>query len=711
MKPQELEIPKDKDYALRSQTPEEIEKNYNREIPEYQIKLKLAEKAKKTLEEQVFMEFEALKQERADLKLESKWKERDNQYDGKLAANDTLEFNFDVRESKVKVDAITRAIMEAMFPDGDQVIDVTPRPETARKDGFEVAQRQSQFLDYAIDEEIKPFEDYTKIARSSVMKFVGIGKLVWSYKQETRRREECYLGKYSIIDYDGNGQPITDHEGLRAFLSSYPDAMERYTGYVQRLLDGKDVNIVAKYKEAVDNNPEIKYIKVEDFYVSNKTKGNKGLRTAHCIVERMPYSYWELKDLEKSGEFENVDAVFFDKQSDANGEVSDDIKTAHYDIIEVTTYFKVNDSDKEETKIKCWFGEKNKCLLSVELYPYYAIDCEYIGHYVTTNDKGFYGDAESVMYDLRDTHLSTNALLNILLQGLLYRNTVTPITTEGSEVEQMFIDHKFRSGQPIVLDEFTDDVRKGIDFVQFPVMDMNGGLAMAEKMRRIGSDVTRVSDLTTGGESKLDPDAPASKTIALLQQSGMGIKDYIKHFVQSFNIFATNLLQLYYQMSTEDRMYRIRQKSKQVTGKDIFSSIRRDELIVKTNVQSRAAGFAFDKVSEKNEASVAYQIVKNDTYAMQLPQMQYKALKVLLKTFGSQWKTISDVDLPGPEEFDAQMMNVAVQAVQKLMQAAQQQAQVTGVAPDPKKVFASAPEAIKKAQMVAMNPQLAEEAE
>jgi len=128
-------------------------------------------------------------------------------------------------------------------------------------------------------------------------------------------------------------------------------------------------------------------------------------------------------------------------------------------------------------------------------------------------------------------------------------------------------------------------------------------------------------------------------------------------------------------------------------------------------VQSRAAAFAFDKVMEKKEGFAVYQLLMGNPYAMRQPKLLYKALKTLLSTFGGRWRTIGEADLISPEEFDAQQQQVAMQAVMALFQQAQQQAQITGVKPDPREVMKAAPGAVTEAQMTNFNPSLGQEAE
>lgn len=669
----------DEDYHIRRQTPEERERlDTTEEIPEYRISLKLSETQKEELIDQVFLEFEALKRERDEIGIEKKWQELDNQYDGQLADNKLLPFNLHVQQSKIKSDTVVRTIAQA-FLESDPIVDITPRPDMGRKNGYEIAKKQSEFIDYVVDEEVKPESSLVKIARSAFNKFVGIGKLCWSYRREKRKREETYEGENKPVAVSGQ-QIITDNEGLRQFLAVYPDAMQTHQSLIKQLLEEKTIHIVVEYRDVVENNAELKHIKIENFYVKNSTDYWNGLRTAHCVVERESYTYWELKKKEDNNEFENIEALFNKDNKEEQEGQSDDYKTVDYDVLEVTTYYKLKGD--EEVKIKAWFGEDKKAFLGAILYPYYSYDIDYVPYYVKLNEDGFYGGGKSALADLKDSNIAQDALLNLLLTGTLVRNTMTPIVEAGSEAESLLSEHKFQFGKPIPVDGLTDDVNKAIGFVQWPTFDLNSSMMLIEFLQKIDADVTRVSDLQASGQSSmLDPQAPAAKTIALLQQSGIGIKDYIRTFLPSFNITCTMLLQLYYQMSQEGKKYKIRRKTESVTGEDVFGQISRDEMMAKTTVQARASAFVFDKAAEKQEAMAGYQIVSSNPYLMQQPKIQYESIKILLQSLGGRWGNLAD-KMPSPEEFDQQQTQIATQAMQTLVQQAAQYQQTTGVAPE-----------------------------
>jgi len=195
------------------------------------------------------------------------------------------------------------------FLDSEPLVDVSPRPESFRQGMETVAERQTEFIDFAIDEEVKPEKDINLINKSAVRKFVGIGKLEWRYEKERRKREEIYEGKNEIKGLDQNNQPIIENKALKEFMSNYPDAKERYPQYLKRIAIGKKVSLVVDYFDIIDNSPKLNFIPIENFYVRNSCNYNQGLRFTHLIVERQKLTWWELKKKESNDEFENVDEL------------------------------------------------------------------------------------------------------------------------------------------------------------------------------------------------------------------------------------------------------------------------------------------------------------------------------------------------------------------------------------------------------------------
>lgn len=714
----------DGQYALRSQDKKEIKRNETiDDIPKYRVRIKLREDQKARLIEQFQEEFRALISERQNLGLTTKWSQLDNQYDGVLKRNTKLAFNLHTHQSKIKTDAIVRALNEA-FLDSQPMVDVSPRPDfwkKQEKSGSDICEKQQQFIQYEMEENIKPSADITRVGLCAVKKFVGIMKLEWCYEKELRKREETYAGENETVGVDQQGQPVIENKALKEFEGNYPNWQERgYQSYHDKIANGGTVNLVVEYLDTICNSAKWRHVSIEDFYVRNSTFYNEGLRKAHLIVERDTMTYWELLKKEKNEEFENVDDIcqHYPAASMSEGGTKLDYKNNDYAVLEATMYFKLEEEDEEETKIKAWFAEidneqdKNTDaqrydLFGAILYPYYGFDIDYKAFYVKLNNDGFYGGAKSVLSDLKDSNIAQDAILNLALHSMYIRNILTPIVKEGSEIESMFLENRWQDGRPLPVDAMTENVNDAMAFVQYPQINLQDFMVLGAQMQKIDSDVSGISGLMTGRESPSDPHAPAAKTIALLNQSGINVKDYIRNFLPAFNEMIGDTLQLYYQMSQEGKKFKVSYKSRKVTGEDAFASITRDEMVARTNIQARASAFAFDKSQEKAENLAAYQMIASSPIAATQPEAYYKAFILALSTMGPLWKGFSEVDVLSPAEFAQKQQQVAMQAVAKILEMKQLQAQVVGGAPpllNPQEAGA----AVTQAQAESANPALAQ---
>ena len=198
-------------------------------------------------------------------------------------------------------------------------------------------------------------------------------------------------------------------------------------------------------------------------------------------------------------------------------------------------------------------------------------------------------------------------------------------------------------------------------------------------------DRTGISSLTTGKESPTDPTAPAAKTAMLLQQSGINVSDYINCLLPSFNRIGEIILQMTYQMSRKSKSYRQRQMQGKVVGGEIFGEISRDDMIAKTNIQSRAAGFDFDKINEKRENLALFQLmypILSQT-GLGSPEAVYTLARTLVQSWSPLWKNKVDQIIIDPAQFQQEQLKIAVQALVVYIQQLQNQAKVTGVEQKP----------------------------
>ena len=150
----------------------------------------------------------------------------------------------------------------------------------------------------------------------------------------------------------------------------------------------------------------------------------------------------------------------------------------------------------------------------------------------------------------------------------------------------------------------------------------------------------------------------------LMQQTGTNIEDYIKCLLPSVNMIGQILLKLIYQMSKQGRQFRQRARAGAVVGGDPFGFISRDEMIAKTNIQSQAAGFAFDERIEKQATLALVQLLRGEPEFMAKPGAVDQLFRTLIKQWSPKWKNKVDQIWPTKEEFMKGQFEIAIKAIQ-----------------------------------------------
>jgi hypothetical protein len=637
-------------------------------LPVYMERLDLSEEQKKRLIKEITAELKVIREERDSGHLEKKWKALDNQYEGKATEDELRQYNLNRNVTKVKIDSIVTDCKKAFF-DNDPVFAVTPRPEFGKDAGLEICNKQQDFLDYKIDN--LPFEpEMDLVFHSAANKGTGWLELFYDIKREKRTREESYEAELIPLGMGPDNKPMFQNKALEDFLSNWPNAVKDYPGYVERLQKGESITFIADYKETVYNDPRPKFHDLKDVFVRIKTDGYDGLKSTRLIAIRENFTYWELKKEEREEKFYDIDKLV---GMDKEGKRPENFETLDFDILKCYFYFKLKEEDEEETKMVCWINEEKKMVIGSILYPYYAVACPLIPFYIKRKVKGIY--QPGVAEDLTDSNLAENAILNLTLEAAHIGNTVTPITS-NPDVHAQFLEKRFAHGIPI-------EAKSGeIDFLQKYMRPADlGGLVNLMQYLILGDDqVSRVSSLMTGQESPTDPTAPARKTLALLQQSGKGISDYVAHLIPSFNEIGYILLAIYYQMSKQGRAYTIRPEH--VVGNNPFGELRRNEMVARTNIQAKAYAFEFDKVNEKTLDLSLYQTVRQEPLVAKNPDAVYTLLKNLVDGWSTKWKNISNKVIPSLEDFKKMQLQTALQGVAMYANAVLENAKNTGVEPE-----------------------------
>lgn len=697
--PHELETEKDVTVTSEILTKKEKEAQKN-DVPKYMEVLELTKDQQDVIVEDIIKELDEIEREEKEDKKPEFWKEMDNLYRGCLQDSEDQQFNLSKQSAKIKITAIVRSCKEAFF-EADPMMSISPRPEFDIQDGEQVTQKQEDFLDYKFEEVIPLKPAMSKVFLSAACKGTGILKLNYELRRVKKKREERYEGKNEPILDPRTQQPTGEvkNDALEIFLRNYPTASDpksKYHSYAKQLQEGKTINIVVEYKCVEYNDPMPKYVNRSDFKVRRHVEGYMGLCRSQFHAERQEFTYWDLKKLETGdNQFYNVDELTYKNNKEDTRDSRKHLanfEKKNYEIYECVYYVKLKDSDEEETRCVFWISKERKLMIGSIVYPYYEVDAYYIPFYVKQERAGF--DQPGLAEDLKDRSIAEDAILNFTLEGWWSRNMVTPITTEGSSIESQFLDKRWAHGVPLTLsagEQPPDFLNKYMG-----PMDASNGIQLIQYLIQGDDDVSGVSSLMTGRESPVDPTAPASKTLALLERSGVNIKGYIRELVPSFNLIPTICLQMYDQMNTEGLKYRVRDIANTVTGANPFGTISRAEMRARTTIQSQASAFNFNKNNEKREDLALYSAIRQEPLVARNPKAVYEILKALIKGWSPKWRNRLDKVLPSFEQFQQEQSQIAVQAVAQYVQSVLQQAQVTKQPPafDPMQLMAVVQDAV-----------------
>ncbi len=651
--------------------------------------LKYSDEKINKLTELVFAEFEAIKSERDAAKdgkgLDNFFDERNNQHDGKMPRRAGAQFNVDCGVSKIKDNDIISQIFSA-HTQIDPIVSVKSRPGFSLIGGNEVCEKQEDFIDYAMDERIRFKAAFEKAVKAAVTQGVGVIKWTHRIKKTRNIRQTTYKGNIQQIGVDELGKPILENTGLKNFLEVHGEAIQkdpaRWKNIIARLQKGKNVTIDEDIEEIEYNDPFPTFVNNKNFYVRLNVDGYDGLCDTQLIVERKEFNFYELKQFEREYDFINVDELLYDDNGEGN-RVKVKKETDTFNVLECHFQFyesslsdddKEGEEDEEPKKIICFFEEEKKKFLGGIYYPFTTIKCPYVPHYVKLEADGFY--QPSITEDLFDIHIAMNAFLNFALEGSWISTIVTPITKEGSAVDEQFRMKSWVLGLPL-------NANPGeVDFLSNHMTppDISKLWIVFQELSRIADQLSKSSELRTGRESALDPNAPASKTAMLLDISREGIAAYSRKISEGFALDANIVLKMYAEISEGDQLY-LSKRTNSVVGQNPFK-ISRSEMLAKTSIQSQSYAYDFDKLNAYKKTLAFFQLVRPEPVIANNPESVLFLLKFLAKDTSQQIRNAIDQLFPSVEEMKKKMSEAALTAVAQYVKFKTEEANRIGKQPE-----------------------------
>lgn len=665
----------------------DFDKHNDFEMPIYMQRLEIGESDTKRIVEEALEEFNFLKE----------WREKDgwdedyslleafygrnfDKVNEIFSSSHFAEQMFNIHAPIMgnKVDDIARSIVQATT-EGETLWSVSPRAEFQgeAEQGTIIAKKQEDWLEYKMTEVVPLKEKYTLCYHDTVLKGNGIIKWFHEIDTRVRVREEQYQGDPIVEVNPQTGEQAVENKGLEELLENHGERLERddpgaLKSYVRQLGEGKKISLKVKYRETIINDPMPTFVKIQDFYCDWTVESYRELTKVNTY-ERMDINHRFLKNEEEEGRFYNIDKLFSSEDDDDEKKISVEERMKPTEILMCVMDTKLKEADKTKTRAIFWISPEKKMMIGSILYPAINIDSVYVPFWIKKNRSGFL--QQGIGADLLDLNLASNAIINGSLEGVARTNMITPIVEPGSSALEQFQDNEFTHGMYLLKDK-----DESLDFVNnhMKPFDIASTLLLDQHIGRVMGDAS-VSDLKSGRESAIDPTAPASKTLALIQQADIKIQGYIREILPSFNKTADIVLQYYHQITKEGQKYRVRTES--LTGQNPFDTITRAEMGGRMLIESQASSFDFDKLSLKRDMLALLQVLRQEPIFNQNPENVYNYFRMMIKAWHPIIRNKIDQILPDPREFEQQTKQLVAQGVQQFILQMAQQAEQTGQPP------------------------------
>ncbi|RLB39180.1 MAG: hypothetical protein DRH12_11860 [Deltaproteobacteria bacterium] len=635
------ENPQIEEYKI---TPTSQEEKEQQDI-EFQPRIDLTPEQEIEIINIIEQNLEHIEAQRAKDGSEARWEELDNQYWGIVRENPNTIFNLHQFLTLSRIRRIKSRIFQAFF-ESDPIFNISPRPGFAQKKGFDIAEAQEQFLDYEFDSEITIESPFKKSLHEACLKDGGILKLIWERDREWVRQRETY-----------EGTP----KGLQRFLDTYPDAEQRYPHLVEQLRNGESIDIMVDKREVVYDAPKFYHVPFKNFYIDLNTEGIEGLRKAKFFAELQVYRWDELLEEVEENRFDKEKVEQLRYTFDSEGRLAEDPNYMNetFNIFECNLFYQLS-PNKKPKRIVVWYCRDKRVILRAIHYPYQHGRPYYIPLFITEEMPGWHQPGLGKI--LQPANLIANSVTNFLLDNAFTRNTPLLRTSPNSPVAQQLLAKTWKIGDPLIAE-------KGeVEAFSLSTGSLSDLIVLLKLNEHIADDISGApSGYLSGRADPTDPDAPAQKTLLLLRETNLNIKDFIMTLIPSFQEMAYQTLQLFAQFrgtATYKLRHAIGEEKKKVF------EITPEELRFRTNVTPNAMSFVFDKLNEKRENLALIKVLTENPLSRQFleqsPRTVWNLFHILIKSWSDKWNQKVNEIWPTVEEVEKYLIKLQEQAIENV---------------------------------------------
>jgi len=510
---------------------------------------------------------------------------------------------------------------------------------------MDIRDNQEKVLDFYEDTEMDNQEDIEAIRHDTFLLGNGYEAVIFERKFERVREFKTY-------------------NNVDEFISDFPNDYQKHTNLLVKLSNGEPVSTILEYNQEVRRSPRRKHIEFEDAIIPLHAKGVEGVNDCEIKGRRVWMKWSDIKENEDEGDY--LDGVSnrltYKAELDSKGMLvpEPEFLNKRYETFEVIyDFYKTIDGKKRKIRSLWNVCLEHKLCLRAIRYPYNHNRTYIIPHSIQFTNKGHYQDGMG--RKLHDIHIAGNATINHILDASVLANSLSLKTREGSGAARRIHEHRWFPGSVLELQNI-DDAQQ----FNFSTPNLSSLITMFALIERFGQDVSGVVNYSMGVADSEDPEAPASKTFALMRKAEIKLRRYIKNIKRSENEVGYQSLRLIYQFTPDKTLAGI-------LGTDPTQS--KQYLTPPMKVITNASGFAIEKIfAKRDDMTMAGNLLK-DPMVMNDPIRRSNLWYTIAKDYGSNWdKKIVDI-VPSKEEIIRMQEQVKFEKQQKKIGVGQQTAQ------------------------------------
>lgn len=417
-------------------------------------------------------------------------------------------------------------------------------------------------------------------AKSELNTVEAVNSVVWNTSRDSIGHTKTYYAE----EYE-KAVSVIVAESADDFMAQFPDAEsagmsdEEYNGALDEIRtnasEDNPVELTIEYDQLVYEGPKTDVIDEADWVQAPATCSE--LRDCWAYGHGFYATRMELQRRVRNGEMweKSVErllkmtATKVDEWKQAKNRIEgitdkSSKRSGQYRIHELVILCDL-DGDGEEERYICQYSKERGLLLSAVKY--------YFDRQVHQDWRLLKKSGRRLGFSIPGELENTNTEIDDSIRGDINNAKIesVPVFIAKTAVkkgldEAGFNDQFFKPAGVL----YTPNGKEDIEPFNVKGTDKNFSQSMRQEFVRYSEMLVGPTQMLSGRESPIDPEAPGNKTITLIQQSNMRIEDYINALRPSFDALGEIILSLYHQFGKNSMTFRGREGGQYGAIKRVF---------------------------------------------------------------------------------------------------------------------------------------------